>query len=124
MFSKKGSILLYAIFLSAFLLAFFAAFRNGLQEAVSSANSGLGGVVKTSALTDIFSLMRRNPASGLDSGPDLSVSSDVFDGRSYTGTAFSGSVLSLPIIGSGAATEFKIAVRSGAPAGFSVTDAS
>lgn len=87
--NNKGSILLYVLFLSAFLILFFASFQSEIESALLRTVDSHASTKERSAIEDALTLAKKNPSSTLsvEGSPNTSLVS-----LDYDSTAFSGNL--------------------------------
>lgn len=114
--------LLYAVFLAGFLMAFFVTFRNTVSGLFSDAESREISVRSASSLQDAFGRMASDPASLAAHNPYYYFEYVDNDGRTRSDSVYAGIPQTYRILYSGAESSFKIASVSGDPVGVDVFD--
>lgn len=86
--SRKGSILLYVLFLTSFLIVFFTGFQREIVKTLQKTIVTESSVRDQSTLEDIFTLLKGHPNSAPEGLPS-NVSLTAFD---FSDAGFSGSL--------------------------------
>ncbi|MDP2103707.1 MAG: hypothetical protein Q8K26_02185, partial [Candidatus Gracilibacteria bacterium] len=85
---RRASILLYVLFLTSFLILFFAGFQKEIEKTLEKTVTTENSVRDQSTLKDIFARLKNNPVSTPEGLPS-DVSLGAFD---FNDTSFSGSL--------------------------------
>lgn len=116
--SKRGSILLYVLFLSSFLILFFVSFQGELERMFEWAKSSEASVEEISSIQDTLVLLKNAPSGTktVDSNEHLSFQSLVQNGNVFSGT-FLGNNDSEEywLTSTGGAISLSLALHSGGP---------
>ena len=84
--NHRGSILLYVIFLSAFLILFFAQFQGEVEKTLNRADSFENTTKESSVMDDSLSALRGHPTAYRGVGNSLDLVSMDYDGSSFSGS--------------------------------------
>lgn len=85
-YNKKGSILLYVLFLSSFLVLFFVSFQGELEKMLDGAKNSEQSIRDVSGIRDTLALLRNTPSanSSIDSSESISLVSLNQSGTIFT----------------------------------------
>lgn len=72
--NKKGSILLYVLFLSSFLVLFFVSFQGELEKMLDGAKNSEQSIRDVSGIRDTLALLRNTPSASKSIGSSSNLS--------------------------------------------------
>lgn len=112
--NKKGSILLYVLFLSAFLILFFASFQGEIESALLSTIDSHALTKEQSAIEDALTLAKKNPSSTLsvEGSPNISLVSLDYDNTAFSGNLGHSETREYWVTNTGGATTLDLSVTA------------
>lgn len=113
--NKKGSILLYVLFLTSFLVLFFLSFQWEIEKTLRKTGRSEDFVREGSAIADALASFRNNPVSSKDISSNLSLISLDYNGKSFSWSLGLNKTDEYWITATGGASLFTLTVSSGWP---------
>lgn len=116
--NRKGSILLYVIFLSAFLILFFASFGRGFDRLLDRGR-GMGQTTEEqSNLKNQIALLKQNPVASYNFSDGRRLTSLDYDGSVFSGVLSDSETREYWVIGTGSSLTLTLSVADNIPVGY------